>query len=479
VAMMVPDYAMIGEIMLYAFGFEKARSNAVKLVASYRLCSEQLSSQAHYDYGMRAVKSVLTAAGNLKLRYPEEDEDVLMLRSIVDVNLPKFLSHDVPLFEGITSDLFPGISLPEPDYEALLPQIKASCAKLNLQPNEFFINKILQIWEMMLVRHGFMIVGPGFGGKTCAYRVLADALTTLAEAGTMEEATKVKEFVMNPKAVTMGELYGSFDPVSHEWSDGVLAVSYRNFSSDPSPDRKWLIFDGPVDAIWIENMNTVLDDNKKLCLMSGEIIQLSETTSMIFEPMDLEVASPATVSRCGMVFMQPHSLGWRPVLESWINTLPETLTEAHRGYIREMFERCTDALMQFVGHKMFRQLANAGESNLIASGMRMMRALMTGTLDDPKEVAEMDDEQIYCWIEGFFYFSMVWSIGGTANSESQKHFDMILRMVSIFFRNGSSTFARPLALCMLVFLLLLLSSFLFFLFFWGGGGGWGARFYST
>uniref|UniRef100_A0A8C9SX66 Dynein axonemal heavy chain 3 n=1 Tax=Scleropages formosus TaxID=113540 RepID=A0A8C9SX66_SCLFO len=425
VAMMVPDYGLIGEISLYSMGFIESRSLAQKIVATYRLCSEQLSSQHHYDYGMRAVKSVLTAAGNLKLKYPEENESVLLLRALMDVNMAKFLAQDVPLFQGIISDLFPGVVLPKPDYDLLLKALDENIAKLKLQPVPWFIGKIIQVYEMMLVRHGFMIVGDPLGGKTSAYRVLAGALSDLYCELLVLFAVDYR--IINPKAITMGQLYGSFDPVSHEWSDGVLATSFRDQAVSTSDDRQWIIFDGPIDAVWIENMNTVLDDNKKLCLMSGEIIQMSPKMSLIFEPADLEQASPATVSRCGMIYMEPHQLGWTPLKDSYMDTLPNSISEEHKDLVEDLFGWLVQPCLDFL-YQECRFLVQTSPIHLTYSLMRLYTCL----LDEIAESGTPGKDSLSCqqmmqWLQGLFVFAVVWGLGGTINGESRKKFDAFFR----------------------------------------------------
>ncbi|XP_063845652.1 dynein axonemal heavy chain 7-like isoform X5 [Scylla paramamosain] len=436
VAMMVPDYGLIAEISLYSFGFVAARSMARKIVATYRLCSEQLSAQPHYDYGMRTVKAVLIAAGTLKLKYPDLPEDVLVLRSIRDVNLPKFLAHDLPLFEGIIADLFPGVVLPEPDYTFLHKAVKEVCAAAGLRANNYFMDKIQQVYETMRVRHGFMLIGNPIGGKTVALRCLAKALGIMNDRG--EGENRVQVCVINPKAVTVGQLYGQFDPTSHEWSDGVLAVNFRKFAVSSSPDRKWIVLDGPVDSVWIENINSVLDDNKKLCLMSGEIICLSSTTNIIFEVHHLENASPATVSRCGMVYMEPLALGWRPLVETWLAKLPQTLTQQHKAVLTALFHRFVPPLLSFVRKHLLWFKLERSESyvqkgvspttdlNLVQSLMNIFDCFLD-EFTDPAYTKHHPESDIRAHLESIFLFSAIWSLGGPLDEASRAKFDLLLR----------------------------------------------------
>jgi dynein heavy chain len=128
------------------------------------------------------------------------------------------------------------------------------------------VTKTLQLYETILVRHGVvsslfalclqflfyiqMLVGAAATGKTTCYRTLANALNSLHTSPQQSESFPgVKYYVLNPQSITIGELYGQFHAISHEWTDGLLATLARKVIDD-SDQRKWIVFDGPVDPLW-------------------------------------------------------------------------------------------------------------------------------------------------------------------------------------------------------------------------------------
>jgi dynein heavy chain len=441
VAMMVPNYALISEIRLYSAGYSDAKRIGMKATMALKLSSEQLSPQKHYDFGMRGLNALLVAGANGKRTYGDSyPEDVIALRSFTDVNLPKFTTADLPLFKGIIGDLFPGVELPPSNTGKLLAAMDKVVTRNGLQPVPSFTTKTVQLWETVLVRHGLMTVGIPPCGKTKVKNVLAETLADIADGG--DTFMPVTQYVMNPKAITQGQLYGEADLNTQEWTDGVLAIAVREAAKAYGDGRRqWVVLDGPVDAIWIENMNTVLDDNKKLCLNSGEIIKLSIVTTMLFEVRDLEFASPATVSRVGIVFLEPDTdLGWKPIVDSWLKTLPEYIKEVHADQLQQMFHSYFPVMLECT-HRMRTPFA-VSDGWLCCMATRLMESLMCDrvepfckeTIDFPEGEAPDDDdakgqsfddrEQMIAMI---FWFVMIWTCGACTDVEGRSFFGDIVR----------------------------------------------------
>uniref|UniRef100_A0A8C5FLE3 Dynein, axonemal, heavy chain 6 n=1 Tax=Gadus morhua TaxID=8049 RepID=A0A8C5FLE3_GADMO len=426
IAMMVPNYALIAEVILYSEGFESSKTLARKMTQMYKLCSEQLSQQDHYDFGMRAVKSVLVMAGSLKRENPDLSEDVVLIRALRDSNLPKFLTDDAVLFGGILSDLFPGVSIPAHDYGVLHSTILESLVKRNRQPLAGMTSKVIQLYETMMVRHGVMLVGPTGGGKTTVYTVLADALQSLHAAGhgaANPFYLPVQTHVLNPKSVTMGELYGEINSLTLEWRDGLMALSVRAASADLSGDHQWIVSDGPVDALWIENMNTVLDDNKMLCLANSERIKLSNLIHMLFEVQDLSVASPATVSRCGMVYIDPDELKWKPYVQTWLSGLGEKLPEAVGVYVLDLFEQYVEKGLRFV-LKHCAQAISQVDISKVTTLCCLLEALLLGKGGPDLKMEAKHLDSVLCQT---FVFCYLWAVGGNLSEAHWDPFESFVR----------------------------------------------------
>lgn len=249
--------------------------------------------------------------------------------------------------------MLPGEQHTSHDDPALMAAVEHAAAQNGLLPCKPFVRKCLHLSTTLASRFGVMLIGAGGAGKSSLISTLCSAHNALLLGSANPDnpaapapPQPVRVTVINPKACVAGDLYGQHSDATGEWREGVISASFRaamavedppgpgawageaaGDSRGPAPaaaaQKTWVVLDGPIDSAWVENLNTVLDDTRTLCLASGERMQLSaRRLNVVFEVDGLSAASPATVSRCGMVFVAEEMLTWREVVGRWLQSLP-------------------------------------------------------------------------------------------------------------------------------------------------------------
>ncbi|XP_071673755.1 dynein axonemal heavy chain 9-like isoform X2 [Patagioenas fasciata] len=392
-AMVVPDFELICEIMLVAEGLIEARVLARKFITLYQLCKELLSKQDHYDWGLRAIKSVLVVAGSLKRDDPERPEDRVLMRSLRDFNIPKIVTDDVPVFMGLIGDLFPALDVPRKRDLNFESFVRQAVLDLRLQAEDNFVLKVVQLEELLTVRHSVCVVGNAGTGKSQVMRSLNRTYQIMKRRPVWTD--------LNPKAVTNDELFGIINPATREWKDGLFSSIMRELANITHDGPKWMVLDGDIDPMWIESLNTVMDDNKVLTLASNERIPLNPTMRLVFEISHLRTATPATVSRAGILYINPSDLGWNPPVSSWIDRRE---IQSERANLTVLFDKylpiCLDTL-----RTRFKKIIPIPEQSMVQMLCYLLECLLAEENTPPDCAKEL--------YELYFVFAAVWAFGGS------------------------------------------------------------------
>ncbi|EED23281.1 dynein heavy chain [Talaromyces stipitatus ATCC 10500] len=451
VAMSKPDKELIAEVMLFSQGFKQAKPLSKQTVPFFDHCASRLSKQAHYDFGLRALKSVLVSSGGLKrarLANSEGDlgpddviEPQIIVQSLRETIAPKLIREDVEIMLDIQMEDFPGVEYVPANYEQLTQAIRDIAKENHFVATDTWITKTLQLYQIQTIHHGVMMVGRSGSGKSASWKVLLQALQRV-------EGVEGVCHVIDSKVMSKEALYGNLDSTTREWTDGLFTGILRkvvdNLRGEDSK-RHWIVFDGDVDPEWVENLNSVLDDNKLLTLPNGERLNLPPNVRIMFEVETLKYATLATVSRCGMVWFSDDTVTPEMMITNYIESLKTKIFEdldddsvpagqasAKTQAVQDMV---SDFLKQFMQSDdlIYKALEEARQYNHIMeyTTIRALNTLFSLLNKACRNVLEyniqhidfpLDPEQVESYISKKLLLALVWSLTGDCPLNDRKRF---------------------------------------------------------
>ena len=372
VAMSAPDLEQISEVILYSEGFMSAKQLGSKLVNAFSLSKQLLSPQQHYDWGLRALKTILNSGGGILLnekragkKIDYEAECRALVQALRINTLSKLTWADSKRFNALCEDIWPGLQVSDVSYAELEASIGETLKEMKLDNIPSQVKKILQFHEACNQRMGVVIVGPGGCGKSTLWNVLRASLKRLNK--------NVVQYTINPKAMPRQQLLGHMDLDTREWFDGVLTAAARQVVKESLDTHSWIICDGDIDPEWIESLNSVLDDNRLLTMPNGERIQFGSNVNFIFETHSLKWASPATVSRMGMIFLSDSDIDIKAQVNSWLRTQPEEIRSKLENLIDSYFYRGVD----YVSRDLSALMVDTTQGGIVGNGLSHLKGVST------------------------------------------------------------------------------------------------------
>ncbi|VDD87207.1 unnamed protein product [Enterobius vermicularis] len=309
VVMTAPDHQMIVEMLLYSKGFKDADQMAKKLTTVFRLSREMLSMQHHYDWGLRAVRAVLQSCDEVIMSSDVSSLARIVVHALSLNTQSKLTFADSIRFNALVRDIFPELGDQSSEISELYEILPKCIEEMKLEVLDSQVKKVVELYEQLRQRMGVVIIGPSGAGKSTIWKILHKTLEVSGRTITL--------FTFNPKSMPRKKLLGHMDSDTREWFDGVITSAIRLAVKDSSK-LAWIVCDGDIDPEWIEALNSVLDDNKILTMPSGERIQIGKNVNFLFETDSLKSASPATISRMGVLYVSEEIVSTECLVNCWL-----------------------------------------------------------------------------------------------------------------------------------------------------------------